>query len=233
MAISYSVIIPAYNEEASVERAVRETAGVFDGLGKAYEIIVVDDGSSDRTAASAMAAGVPAVRVLRHETNQGKGAAVRTGVMNAGGELILFMDCDLATHPSEATAFIKQMGDCDIAIGSRRHAASVIVVSQPWYRVAYGRLVNLFIRRTLGLPYHDTQCGFKMFRAAPAREIFRAIGPSRWTFDAEVLLRARAAGYRIVELPIAWRNGASTRVKSTEVIADLGRLLKLKKQLDK
>src|SRR5512133_3861466 len=161
MNMDYSIIFPAYNEAENIELALRETTAVFDALGMPYEIIVVDDGSTDATASmvTALSAALPAVKLLRHEGNCGKGTAVRTGVTNAQGDLLLFLDCDLATHPREVPAFINKMGECDIAIGSRRHANSVIVKSQAWYRVTYGRLINFFIRRLLGLPHRDTQCG--------------------------------------------------------------------------
>ncbi len=223
----YSIILPAYNEAVNIERAVRETAAVFDRLGS-YEIVVVDDGSRDRTAEIASALSV---RLLRHGTNRGKGAAVATGVMNAQGDRLLFLDCDLATHPSEAVKFVEKMGECDIAIGSRRHADAVIAVRQPWYRVFYGRAINFFVRHFLKLPYRDTQCGFKMFRREAAQMIFKDLGPSRWTFDIEVLLRAKASGCRVIELPVTWTNGAASRVKIGEVISDLIYLWKLKKRL--
>jgi glycosyltransferase involved in cell wall biosynthesis len=235
MNMDYSVILPAYNEATSIERAVRETAAVFDPLKKEYEIIVVDDGSRDDTAAIAasLAAEIPAVRLLRHAANSGKGTAVRTGVMNAQGENILFLDCDLATHPREAPAFIAKMGESDIVIGSRRHADSIIAMSQPWYRVLYGRAINFLIRHLVKLPYHDTQCGFKMFRAEAAKDIFGELGPARWTFDVELLLRARSNGYKIIELPVTWTNGKTSRVRAGEVIPDLFYLWRLKKKMDK
>ena len=233
--MDYSVVIPAYNEEKTVARALRETAAVFDPLVKEYEIIVVDDGSSDATAAivNSLSAELPAVRLLRHAANGGKGKAVRTGVMNAQGQSILFLDCDLATHPREAPAFIERMDDFDIAIGTRRHADSIIVRSQPWYRVLYGRAINFFIRRLVKLPYYDTQCGFKMFRAEAAKDIFGELGPARWTFDVELLMRAHANGYKIIELPVTWTNGKTSRVRASEVVFDLWYLLKLKNRLNK
>jgi len=233
--MDYSVILPAYNEATTIERAIRETAAVFDPLKKEYEIIVVDDGSDDATAAiaAALAAEFPAVRLLQHAANSGKGAAVRTGVMNAQGELLLFLDCDLATHPREAPAFIAKMGESDIVIGSRRVAGAVIAKAQPWYRSLSGRAINLFVRHFLKLPHHDTQCGFKMFRLEVAQDIFKNTGPSRWTFDVEALLRAKAAGYRVGELPVTWTNGEITRVKIGEVLSDLWYLFKLKGRLKK
>ncbi len=235
MNMDYSVILPAYNEAATIERAIRETAAVFDPLKKEYVIIVVDDGSRDATAqlAAALASEIPAVRLLQHAANAGKGTAVRTGVLEAQGDLLLFLDCDLATHPREAPAFIAKMGESDIVIGSRRVAGAVIAKAQPWYRSLSGRAINFFVRHFLKLPHHDTQCGFKMFRRAAAQDIFKDASPSRWTFDAEILLRAYAAGYRVGELPVTWSNGETSRVKTGEVLSDLRRLLRLKNKLNK
>ena len=232
---TYSIILPAYNEAANIERAIRETVAVFSVLGKPYEIVVVDDGSVDGTPeiAVTLSKNIPELKLFRHQGNCGKGTAVRTGVLNSSGELLLFLDCDLATHPSEAPAFIAQMGEYDIAIGSRRHSQSVIIKSQAWYRVVYGRLINFFVRLLTKLPQRDTQSGIKMFRAEVAKDIFQNIGPSRWTFDIELLLRARANGCTVIELPVAWSNGALSRVKFNEVVMDLWNLSKLKNKLDR
>jgi Glycosyltransferases involved in cell wall biogenesis len=233
--MDYSIILPAYNEAATIERAIRETVAVFDPLAKEYEIIVVDDGSSDDTAGivNSLSAELPVIRLLQHAANDGKGGSVRTGVMNARGGLILFLDCDLATHPREALFFIEKMGEYDIAIGSRRVRGAMIIKSQPWYRSLAGRFINFFVRHFLKLPHHDTQCGFKMFRNEVAQDIFKDLGPARWTFDIEVLMRAHASGYRVGELPVTWRNNANSRVKTKEVISDLWHLVKLKNKLNK
>lgn len=235
MAMQYSIILPAYNEAVSIERAIRETAAVFGALHGPFEILVVDDGSSDGTAAlvASLRQDFPQVRLLRHETNRGKGAAVATGVASAQGETVLFLDCDLATHPSEALRFIERLKEADIVIGSRRAVGTVIAVRQSWYRVACGRMINFFLRHWLKLPHRDTQCGFKMFRIEAARDLFSQLSPTRWTFDAEILLRAQANGYRVAELPVTWTNGRLSRVKTGEVLADLWYLLQLKNNLDK
>ncbi len=234
MSLAYSVIIPAYNEADSIGRALRETAAVFASLGKPFEIIAVDDGSADGTAAAIETAAreLSCVNLIRHGENRGKGEAVRTGVVNTSGDIVLFLDADLATHPSEAPKFIAALDDAEIAIGSRRAEGAVIVQSQPWHRIAYGRAINFLIRHFLKLPHNDTQCGFKMFKGGIAREIFSQIGSTRWTFDVEILVRARAKGYRIAEVPVRWTDGRSSRVKMREVLSDLRYLLELKKSLD-
>ena len=209
MAIRYSVIIPAYNEARSIGRAIAETRNAFLGFGESFEIIVVDDGSSDATANIVRGTDV---RLIRHEKNQGKGAAVRTGVAAAQGDIFLFLDADLATHPSEFEKCISLFAMNDIVIGSRRAVGSAIVQKQPWHRVALGRTFNTIIQRYLGLPFEDTQCGFKAF-ASSAKPIFAELATSGWVFDVEVLGQAMKRGMRIAEVPVAWKNGADSRVK--------------------
>lgn len=157
--------------------------------------------------------------------------AVKRGVMAARGDLLLFLDCDLATHPSEVRAFIPEIrkGKADIGIGSRRASGSRIVVSQPWYRVALGRVFNVWIRLYLHLPYKDTQCGFKVFTREAAQLIFPDLLTSGWTFDAEILVRARRAGLRIVEKPVTWRNGRESRVRITDAWKIMQELRRIKR----
>jgi glycosyltransferase involved in cell wall biosynthesis len=233
--MEYSIILPAYNEAKTVARAIHETAAVFDPISKQYEIIVVDDGSTDDTAkiVALLAAELPMLKLVQHAQNLGKGTAVRTGMLNAQGEFVLFLDSDLSTHPREAPAFIDKMKECDIVIGSRRVPGAVIAKPQPWHRSLSGRAINFAIRHLLKLPHRDTQCGFKMFRLASAQNIFQDLGPSRWTFDAEVLLRAYAAGLRVGELPVTWLNNENSRVRVGAVVHDLYHLIKLKNKFNK
>lgn len=212
--LAYSVVIPAYNEEKTIAKAVRETRRVFRLYRKPFEIIVVDDGSSDRTApvVSSLRPMVPELRLVRHDCNRGKGAAVRTGSLAAYGDHVLFLDADLATHPSEFTKFRPHLADHDIVIGSRRVAGADIAGRQPLYRDWLGRLFNLAVRNYLDLPYRDTQCGFKVL-ARPAKLLLVSQRTSGWTFDAELLKRAQARGLRIKELPVTWTNGRESRVR--------------------
>lgn len=209
----FSVILPAYNEEGSIARALEETGRVFAAIGRPYEMIVVDDGSSDETARVVEELGRADSRLIRHETNGGKGAAVKTGVGQARGEHLLFLDCDLATHPSQIQTFLPHLSDADILIGSRRIPGAVIAEQQPHHRVLLGRLFNLVIRHALDLPFSDTQCGFKVFSREAAHQLFSDLQAQGWTFDVELLVRARQAGLRILELPVEWRHGRESRVK--------------------
>ncbi len=227
----FSVVIPAFNEEKTVEAAVLEISRVFRGLGKMFEVIVVDDGSSDRTAdiVETLVGARRAVplRLIKHQFNLGKGAAVKTGVLAAQGEWIVFLDCDLATHPSEIEKALPLLGSCDVVIGSRRVAGADIAERQPVHRHWLGRIFNLGIRIYLKLPFHDTQCGFKLFhrRTIPLFENLESLG---WAFDVELLCRALRCGYRIKEIPVTWRNGPESRVKLGHSVAILREIRRIK-----
>ncbi len=212
----FSVIIPAYNEEKTIEKAIAETQQVFEELGKSFEIIIVDDGSTDGTAyivENLVGANIfLPLRLIKQSHNQGKGAAVKTGVMAALGEWILFLDADLAAHPSEIKKALPYLHDLDIIIGSRRVAGADIAERQPIYRHWLGRLFNYFIRIYLNLPYRDTQCGFKLFNQR-TRFLFEQLQSTGWVFDVELLYRARQAKLKIKEIPVTWRHGRESRVK--------------------
>ena len=208
-----SVVIPAYNEAERLPRTLARLNAYLEARGFPYEIVVVDDGSSDGTAERARAAGGSHVTVLRHEPNRGKGYAVRRGMLAAGGALRLMTDADLSTPIEELTRLEASLADGhDVAIGSRGVAGAIIEVHQPWYRESMGRLFNVLVR-LLALPgLRDTQCGFKLFTAAAAESAFGPACLDGFSFDVEVLYIARRRGLRIAEVPVTWRNDAGTRV---------------------
>lgn len=215
----FSVVIPVLNEEKTIRRALRETAEVFQGLLAPYEIIVVDDGSTDGTAAMVHeeASRYSGVSLLRHPRNRGKGAALQSGIAAARGDWIVFLDADLATHPSDIQNAIPLLPQADLLFGSRSHPASVINVKQPLFRVLAGRFFNLVgIRWYLGLPYKDTQCGFKLLHST-LKPLCASLRTEGWVFDAELIARAQQAGHRIQEFPVTWRHGRDTRVKLTDI----------------
>jgi glycosyltransferase involved in cell wall biosynthesis len=218
MPLKYSIIFPAYNEGKTIALALRETANVFDALGATYEIIVVDDGSTDDTAqrVNDLARRHERIRLIRHTQNSGKGKAVQTGVAASKGTYMLFLDCDLSTHPKTILSFLPLLQTADIIIGSRRIPGAHIISPQPWYRTWSGRIFNLVVRLYLHLPYRDTQCGFKVFHKK-TKTLFTHLQTSGWVFDIELLARAQQHGFRIIEAPVEWRHGKESRVRFRDV----------------
>ncbi len=226
-AMSLSVIIPALNEARTIEHAVRETVKVCSSLSDA-EIIVVDDGSTDGTAeiVRQMRDVETPIRIIRHDRNKGKGAAVRTGVLAAEGEWIVYLDADLSVHPSEIKRLLAATDEADVIIGSRRVLNASITDPQPFARDYAGRLFNLIVRLMTGLSSHDTQCGFKAFHRK-TKPLFEALETNGWAFDVELLVRAELAGLHVKEVPVTWRHGKESRVKwsdARKVLKDLRRI---------
>ena len=212
-----SVVIPAYNEAGRLPRTLTRVAEYFRTSGRPYELVVVDDGSSDGTAERAREAVEAPLTVLRNETNRGKGYSVRRGMLAARGAYRLMTDADLSTPIEEVERLLEVMREgagqgADIVIASRAVPGARIEVHQPWYRENLGRAFNLMVRALAVPGIHDTQCGFKLFTAAAADTCFGAARLDGFSFDVEVLFVARKRGLRVLELPVTWRNDAATRV---------------------
>lgn len=216
MGNSLSIVIPAFNEEQRLPSTLdRISAYAAEARWADYEIIVVDDGSRDHTAAlvAELAQRDAAVRLLRNPGNRGKGYAVRHGMQGAKGDWRLFTDADLSTPIEEIEKlFGATAGGADIAIGSRALNRKLIGVHQSGFRETAGRIFNAAMRTVLGLPLRDTQCGFKLFSAAAAGEIFPRQQLDDFGFDAEVLFIGRLRGFEIVEVPVRWNDVAGTKV---------------------
>jgi dolichyl-phosphate beta-glucosyltransferase len=205
-----SVVVPALNEEDRLPRTLERIVAHLGRRHEGYELVVVDDGSRDRTAERAQAAGAT---VLRNETNRGKGYAVRRGMLAARGARRLMTDADLSTPIEELDRLSARMDEGhDVVIGSRALPGARIEVRQPWYRENMGRLFNLFVRALAVPGVTDTQCGFKLFSGMAARDVFSSARLDGFSFDVEVLFLARRKGYRIAEVPVVWRNDAASRV---------------------
>jgi dolichyl-phosphate beta-glucosyltransferase len=214
-----SIVIPAFNEEKKIGRDM-ETAAVFiDKQRLSGEVIVVDDGSEDKTAEEARNADVPQAverNVVRLDKNRGKGFAVKTGILASKGELVLFADSGTCVPYANALAQIERIreGELDIAMASRRLKETVIVRNRSLLR----RVISWFFRQIavllVGLPrrFTDTQCGFKIYRGGVARELFAACVTSGFLFELEVLLRALRKGYRVEEFPVEWTCDLDTRL---------------------
>jgi dolichyl-phosphate beta-glucosyltransferase len=230
--VRYSILLPAYNEEATIAQAIRETQRVFSALQEPFEILVINDGSADKTASvvEIMTRELKEVRLIQLPENGGKGNAIQAGVAAAQGEVLLFLDCDLAVHPKEFLTFLPHLNETDILIGSRRVSGAKIVIRQPLYRVWLGQTFNFIVRRYLDIPFTDTQCGFKVFTKEAAQRVFSDLRSKGWVFDVEILLRAQQQGLRIKELPIEWRNGRDSRVRLSDARQILSELHLVRKQ---
>jgi dolichyl-phosphate beta-glucosyltransferase len=215
-----SIVVPAFNEERRLPRLLASldeqaeaacTAAGFELL----EVVVVDDGSTDTTAELLRTTSVLRGRLhlLQLPVNQGKGAAVRAGVLAARGEFALLTDVDLSAPLEELTKLGRAVdGGADVAIGSRGLSTSTIVRRQPLYREQLGKMFNRILRLLTGLPYRDTQCGFKLFRLSTTRVLFERQRVRGFAFDAELCVLARAEGLSVVEVPVTWAHDPDTRV---------------------
>jgi len=211
----WSVVIPAFNEADRLPAYLDEVVGYLEGRGAPWEVIVVDDGSTDGTADVALAAGRAHrhVRLLALGGNQGKGAAVRAGMLAATGESRLFADADGATPIGELKRLEAALAaGADIAIGSRALADPAVSVCARAHRVVAGRLFNWLVARSGLAGIADSQCGFKAFTAAAATDLFGRLATSGFGFDVELLLLAQASGYRLVEVAVNWADRPGSKV---------------------
>jgi len=212
---SISIVIPAYNESSRISKALGEVLRVVRQRGWHAEVLVVNDGSTDRTAAivTEFAQLNPEVRLLNNLENRGKGFSVRQGVLNAVGEIVMFTDADLSAPMEEAERLFAALDQgADIAIGSRWLERKRQIHKQPLYRQFFGRCFNAITRLIMGLPFADTQCGFKAFRRPVAQTIFQLQRIERWGFDPELLFIALKRGYNIQEVPVTWGHDERSRL---------------------
>ncbi len=226
MSIILSVIIPAYNEAERLPPYLVAIRDHLDGaLPGGYEVIVVDDGSRDGMAGRLRRSfgDWPELRIEAHPTNRGKGAAVRSGVLSARGELVLFADADGATPIGEERRLRAAIAaGADIAAGSRLLPAEDSPVTRSAHRGLPGRMFAGLVRLLFDIPIRDTQCGFKMFRHDAARHLFAPCRVDGYVFDVAILAAARRLGHRIVEVPIRWTEMAGSRV---DLVSDSCKML--------
>jgi glycosyltransferase involved in cell wall biosynthesis len=218
-AVFLSIIIPAYNEErrlpASLDRIIQFLS---DDDPMPHEIVVVDDGSRDGTVAlvEEYSRAMPMVRLVRNPGNRGKGFAVRNGMLAARGEWLLFTDADLSTPIEELQKLFAAAKEYDaaVAIGSRALDRSLVSVHQSALREYSGKLFNVVVRASSGLPFRDTQCGFKLYRRDAAQQVFALQQLDGFSFDVEDLYIAQRLGFRAVEVPVRWANAEGTKVSA-------------------
>lgn len=214
-AFDLSIVIPAYNEETRLAPTVRTTIEYFRVHDRPIELIVVDDGSLDRTSELVhhLALEFAEVRLIRLAANRGKGYAVRTGVVNARGKFILFADADGATPIAEIARLDAAIATgADVAIGSRALRDASVRIAAKSYRRLMGRMFHQLVRLLTVRGVQDTQCGFKLFRADVAHDLFSRMRMNGFSFDVEVLLMAQRQRYRIAEVPVNWMHQPGSRV---------------------
>lgn len=234
MPFSLSIVVPAYNEGTRLGKSLRAICTYLNQNHPGAELIVVDDGSTDDTAAAARAelanSGSVRASVISYQSNLGKGRAVRLGLLASRGDVALFMDADLSTPVTETPKLVEPIirDECDVAFGSRALDRSLIGVHQPWRREQGGRVFNLAVRLATGLPFWDTQCGFKAFRMRSCRPVIEGATIDRFGFDVELLYVAYRAGLRLKEIPVRWNHSEGSKVNvmsdSVAMLAEVGRI---------
>jgi dolichyl-phosphate beta-glucosyltransferase len=232
-----SVIIPAYNEARRLPKHLAHVLNYLRQHYPAFELIVVDDGSLDGTAAAVQAIlnGEPRARLLSYQPNQGKGRAVRTGMFASCGARVLFLDADLSTPIEELPRALALLDQAEVVIGSRDLPNSDVRVKQPAYRRLASEIFKWARYALVGLwRINDTQCGFKAYRGPEARQLFALARINRFMFDVEILYLAQSAGLRIIEMPVRWQDRPGSKVRFwaglREMLRDLWRIRLIHRQ---
>lgn len=226
-----SIVIPAYNEGARIEGALQRVLSCVEARGWDAEVLVVDDGSRDNTAGIVhrWMADNPRLHLIQNPGNRGKGYSVRNGLLQAAGDIVMFTDADLSAPMEEAERLFTALENgADVAIGSRWLDRTRQTIHQPLYRQFFGRCFNWITRTVMGLPFKDTQCGFKAFRRPAAQTIFRLQTIERWGFDPEILFIARKLKYVIREVPVTWGHDERSRMSylkdGMKMLEDMARI---------
>lgn len=226
-----SIVIPAYNEGARIEVALERVMSCVVERGWDAEVLVVDDGSTDDTAAivKRWMQDNPRLHLIQNPGNKGKGYSVRNGLLQAAGETVMFTDADLSAPMEEAELLMAALSEgADVAIGSRWMDRTRQTIHQPLYRQFFGRCFNWITRTVMGLPFKDTQCGFKAFKRSAAQMIFRLQTIERWGFDPEILFIARKLKYVVREVPVTWGHDERSRMSylkdGMKMLEDMARI---------
>jgi dolichyl-phosphate beta-glucosyltransferase len=215
--LELSIVVPAFNEDRRLPKTLQSIRAYLKSRSVRAEVLVVDDGSTDATAkvVELSRAEFPELRLLSNGRNRGKGFSVRHGMLEACGEIAMFTDADLSAPMEEADKLLAALrdGTYDVAIGSRAVDRSLIEVRQSAFRERAGIFFNQIVRRITGLPFQDTQCGFKAFHREKARVIFEQQRTEGFGFDPEILFLAQRRGLRVAEVPVRWAHDPATKVR--------------------
>jgi len=227
-----SLIIPTFNEEARILKSLNHVLGFFGSQPYSAEVIIVDDGSEDRTVQwfREHFGGHSNVRIHQNSSNLGKGEAVKQGMLLASGKFLFFSDADLSVPIETLPTFLSHLENhCDIAIGSRQKSGALIEVHQGFFREFMGKVFTRLANSILALHISDFTCGFKGFRKEIAKEIFSKQRVERWSFDAEILYLAHLKKSKVQEIPVTWRNDQRTKVRLwRDIISSFLGLLKIR-----
>jgi glycosyltransferase involved in cell wall biosynthesis len=230
--LTYSILIPAYNESSRIAASLEKVLGFIAQRGWDAEVIVINDGSRDHTAdvVRGYLPKNPRLRMLENPGNRGKGYSVRNGMLHADGKVLLFSDADLSSPIEEADKLLAAIANgADIAIGSRWLQSHLQTQRQPLYRQIFGRIFNVMLRLTLGLKFKDTQCGFKAFTRRAAEAIFPVQKIERWGFDPELLYLAKRFGFKVAEVPVEWAHREGTQISPLrDGLRMFGEMLKIR-----
>lgn len=213
-----SIVIPAFEEEQRLGSSIETILDFLSTNKPNSELIIVDDGSADSTTeiAEQACSKFPAIqtKVIKYQPNRGKGFAVKTGLLAASANIVLFSDADLSTPIDEMDKLIAPIatGDVDVAFGSRALDRSLIGTHQPWRREQGGKIFNLVVRMLTGMPFWDTQCGFKAFNMTAFRPLLDLMQIERFGFDVEFLYVANLHGLNLKEIPVRWNNDDRSKV---------------------
>jgi dolichyl-phosphate beta-glucosyltransferase len=210
-----SIVVPAYNEALRILPSLEHVFAYMDAHHPSYEVLVVDDGSSDNTATVVQQhfGNRPQLRLLSYGGNRGKGYAVRFGATHATGDIVLFSDADFSTPIEEVEKMLRLLDQgYDLVIGSRAVKGAEIRAHQPFYREGAGKLFNLLVRLLVAPEFHDTQCGFKCYRREPLLPVLQRQQIDGFAFDVELIALAQAAGLRVAEVPVIWVNSPTSKV---------------------
>lgn len=209
-----SIVVPFYNESKRLPKSVGQILEYLENQSHDWELILVDDGSQDHSKEYLNEfLKDTRIKLLIHEKNSGKGTAVRTGILSSTGDMVLFTDADLSTPIHEMEKLLNAMiSGYKIAIGSRDVVGSHITKKQPFIRRLLGKSARSIIRGVLKMPYLDTQCGFKMFESSVAKKYFSDMKTKRWSFDYEILYRAKKDGIIAKEVPVYWHDDTKSKI---------------------